>query len=243
MVDLRDHRHFVECGSTNDIAREWIGDAVEPAAEWSVVTADFQTSGRGRRGREWWSQPGDNALMSVVVRPAYSVGDAWKLAFVAALAVSDVVVELGASPALKWPNDILIDGRKVSGILIETVIGMGSDWAAIVGIGVNVNQASFDDEYLYEVRPVSLQMALGRTVDVDVDVVRKLCLEKLIEREGQHRREGFAAIVAAWQERMASGYEIKRGASRGIQSQLLDTGEIEVRLPDGTLARWGTVDA
>jgi len=238
---MTDYRHFAECGSTNDLAREWASDAGDSAPDGAMVTADYQTAGRGRRGRVWQSGAGENALMSVVLRPPYGVADAWRLGFVAALAVSDVVMDLGASAALKWPNDVLIEGRKVSGILVEAVALASGEWAAIVGVGVNVNQEAFGDDHLYEVRPISLLMALGRAVEVDR--VREMCRRRLIEREGQHRRDGFASIAAAWRLRMAPGFEIRRGASRGIQNQLLDTGEIEVRLPDGTLARWGTVEA
>ena len=231
--------HLTECTSTSDIARDWARDPANPAADGAVVTADFQTAGRGRRGRSWQSGAGENLLMSVVLRPPYPVTDAWHLAFVAALAVSDAVGEFGPAPELKWPNDILIDGRKVSGILVETVVDP-SGWAAIVGVGVNVNQAAFDDAAAFDVRPVSLRMATG--AEVGVDAVEEAVHRRLMAREAEHRQEGFLAVVAAWRSRMAPGFEIRSGAFHGTQTHLMDNGEIEVRLPDGTFTRWGTVD-
>jgi len=142
---------------------------------------------------------------------------------------------------LKWPNDILVDGCKIGGILIETTLDPSGTWAAIVGIGVNVNQTAFDNEASYEVTPISLRIAVGEgfpTRELAASVHRNL-----LAREQQHRSTGFFAIVSAWRERMAPSFEIKRGDERGIQRDLLVDGRVHVELPDGTFAQWGTVDA
>lgn len=117
-----EHREQVD--STNALAFR-LG-----AVHGTVVLADSQTAGRGRRGRTWASVPG-NLFLSIVVRPP-EVGQLGQLAFVAAVAVGEA---LGAIEGIgfKWPNDILLDGRKIAGILIEA-----DDGAAAVGIGVNL---------------------------------------------------------------------------------------------------------
>lgn len=231
-------RHLVECASTNDIAREWARDG---APEGATVTADFQTAGRGRRGRIWHSTPGENLLISVVLRPPDLLADAWILAFVAALAVSDALAEFGVVSQLKWPNDILVEGRKVAGVLVETSALSGGDWAAVVGVGVNVNQARFAEDAAYEVRPISMRIALGE--EMAVEKVGEAVARCLLSREADRRSHGAASILANWRERMALDFEIKRGPERGIQSSLEDDGRICVQLPDGTFARWGTLDA
>ena len=237
--DKQGYRRYDECTSTNDLARDWINDADNPPSDYACVITDHQTAGRGRRGREWWAKQGENLLMSMIMLPDYDVSRAWELAFVAALAVSDAIEAFGLMSQLKWPNDVVIGGCKVAGTLVETVVDATKGWAAIVGVGINVNQMEFGEGY--EVTPTSMQLELGR--ELIVTNVAGALYSGLRTWEDLHRNNGFPAIVAAWNHRMAAGFEIKRGPSRGIQMQLLDTGEIEVRLADGTLARWGTVDA
>jgi BirA family biotin operon repressor/biotin-[acetyl-CoA-carboxylase] ligase len=118
------HVHYKSIGSTNDRARELAG---EGAPHGAIVTADEQTAGRGRRGRSWASPLGQSLLMSVVLRSAPGL-----LTLRTAVAV---VIACGDKARIKWPNDVLINERKVAGILCEQA--PGQDWA-IAGIGVNV---------------------------------------------------------------------------------------------------------
>ena len=115
-------RHVAECDSTNDLARAWATDAADPAPHGALVTADFQTRGRGRRGRQWDAAPGESALMSFVLRPHIPLADAWHLGFLAALATSDALRAMGLHAQIKWPNDVLLQGAKVAGVLVETVL-------------------------------------------------------------------------------------------------------------------------
>src|SRR5580704_5121827 len=114
-------RHYEVCTSTSDLAREWAASTSDAAPDGAVVAADYQTAGRGRRGRIWQSEPGDNVLMSVVLRPPYDLSVAWRLAFVAAVGTAEALDAFGVTSTLKWPNDILVEGRKCGGILVETV--------------------------------------------------------------------------------------------------------------------------
>ena len=125
-----------EAGSTNDEAKE---RAAGGAADGTVVWARVQRSGRGRRGRSWVSPPG-NLYVSVVLRPACEARSLAQLSFVAALAVHDLVDGfLPGRARCKWPNDVLVDGGKVAGILLESALGPGGrvDWV-VLGIGVNL---------------------------------------------------------------------------------------------------------
>jgi len=121
-------------GSTNDEATRL---AETGAAEGTVVWSREQTGGRGRRGRHWASPIG-NLYSSTILRPACSAPRAAELGFVAALAVADMV-PAGRDVRVKWPNDVLVDGGKIAGILPESAIGAGGEVEHVVlGIGVNV---------------------------------------------------------------------------------------------------------
>lgn len=118
------HVHYASIGSTNDRARELAADG---AVHGTIVTADEQTAGRGRRGRSWESPLGQSLLLSVVLRSPPDL-----LTLRVAVAAANAC---GDDAQIKWPNDVLVDGRKVAGILCEQT--PGEDWA-VAGIGVNV---------------------------------------------------------------------------------------------------------
>jgi len=124
-------------GSTNDRARELL---VEADGDGAVVVADEQTAGRGRRGRTWQSPPGRNLYLSVALVPALAAVDAWRLGLATALAVAGAC-ETVARIDLKWPNDVVAagDGRKVAGLLVETMVESDRLRGAVLGIGINVN--------------------------------------------------------------------------------------------------------
>jgi BirA family transcriptional regulator, biotin operon repressor / biotin---[acetyl-CoA-carboxylase] ligase len=134
-------------GSTNDEARQL---ARQGAAAGTVVWALEQTAGRGRRGR-YWSSPRGNLFASLILRPACSTERAAQLGFVAGLGVGDALAQLApglGAPAYKWPNDVLIRGRKIAGILLESEIGPHDNpGLLIVGIGVNLASAPPDAEF------------------------------------------------------------------------------------------------
>ena len=135
-IGHRVERH-TSIGSTNDRARELLEGA---DGHGSVVVAEEQTSGRGRRGRTWLSPPGRNLLMSVALVPELAAAEAWRLGLATALAVAEAC-DAVAPVALKWPNDIVAaaDGRKLGGLLIETMAEGDRLSGAVLGIGINVN--------------------------------------------------------------------------------------------------------
>jgi BirA family transcriptional regulator, biotin operon repressor / biotin---[acetyl-CoA-carboxylase] ligase len=141
MNEFRWQIHRVqETGSTNDEARKL---AAAGAPSGSVVVAEAQTAGRGRRGSVWISPPGRNLIGSFVWKPDFSM-EAWpQLTHAIALAIALCLERLGLRPALKWPNDVYVSDRKVCGILLETC-SAPSGMAAIIGFGLNVNLAAHE---------------------------------------------------------------------------------------------------
>ena len=174
---------YASLPSTQDYVKEL---AEEGLPEGIVVQCLEQKKGRGRHGNEWVSPIG-NLYMSVLLRPGCPVGEAGQISFVAAVALSaamDEVLEKGHKKTLKWPNDILIDGRKVSGILIEKE---GEAYA--LGMGVNILSAPEGAVCLKE---------LAGENRLAIHPFRDLALEKLGHYYGTWQKKGFAPIRKQW---------------------------------------------
>lgn len=208
-------------GSTNDEAAR-LADA--GAAEGTVVWAREQTGGRGRRGRHWASPVG-NLYSSTILRPACAAPRATELGFVAALAVSDIV-PAGRAVRVKWPNDVMVDGGKIAGILLESSIGQGGHVEHVVaGIGVNVGFAPQLPEMRYP------GAALGGSVEAALEGLARALAGRLAD----WRRDGFEAVRAAWLAKAGPlgtevdvrlGEELVRGHFAGLDREgalLLDT--------------------
>jgi BirA family transcriptional regulator, biotin operon repressor / biotin---[acetyl-CoA-carboxylase] ligase len=150
-------------GSTNDRARELLAGA---DGDGSVVVAEEQTAGRGRRGRTWLSPPGRNLYLSVALEPALAAVDAWRLGLATALAVAGAC-ESVAPITLKWPNDVVAvgDGRKVGGLLVETMVESDRLRGAVLGIGLNVNWRRSEMPADLRERATSLADLHGASVD------------------------------------------------------------------------------
>ena len=171
-------------GSTNDEAAH-LADAGAP--EGTVVWSREQTGGRGRRGRHWASPVG-NLYTSTILRPDCPAQRAAELGFAAALAVADIV-PAGREVRVKWPNDVLVDGGKIAGILLESAIGQtGQVQHVVAGIGVNVGFAPQLPEMRY---PGS---ALGGSVEAALEKLTAALAARLAE----WRREGFETVRATW---------------------------------------------
>ena len=155
--------YLPETGSTNTEARRL---AQAGAPEGALVIADYQTAGRGRLDRRWLAPPGSSLLLSLIFRPALAPHQAQRLTMICGLALLEAVeAETGLRLGLKWPNDALIGGRKVAGILTELSLrGAAVDYA-VVGMGLNVNldPARLPDDLLAPA--TSLSHELGRPVD------------------------------------------------------------------------------
>ncbi|MGH7385562.1 MAG: biotin--[acetyl-CoA-carboxylase] ligase, partial [Candidatus Rokuibacteriota bacterium] len=139
--------------------------AAAGAPEGTVVTARHQRAGRGRRGREWWDAPGESLLVSVLLRPPSPPAVVPQLSLVGALAVVEAFALGGVTARIRWPNDLLIDARKVCGILAEASSGVsragtGILHHVILGIGINLNQTEFPESLAP--RATSLRLVTGR---------------------------------------------------------------------------------
>ena len=180
-----------EAGSTNDEAKE---RASAGAPEGTVVWAGRQRAGRGRRGRAWKSPPG-NLYLSVLLRPACTARSVAQFSFVAALAALDLMDgSLPGRARCKWPNDILLDGAKVAGVLLESSLGPGGrvDWV-VLGIGVNlVSHPGIKGPV-----PSTSLVAAGGPPLAPADALGAL-LAALSRRRQEWEDEGFDAVRHAW---------------------------------------------
>jgi len=217
VIDHLNITKLAQVSSTND----WLAEraATSPDASW--VRADVQTGGRGRRGRVWVSQPG-NLFASVVVRSQPGEGPPQQLSFVAALALDRALLRWVAPErlSLKWPNDLLLDGVKCAGILLEAQAG-----ATIIGFGVNL----VDHPTAVE-RPANSLAAAGITPPGAAELCAAVA-ESLATTRAQWRNNGFAGIRTAWLAR-ASGLGHRLEARLGHETL---TGRFEDLAADGAL--------
>lgn len=180
--DVRLHERL---GSTND---ELLRLALQGAASGTVVCADEQTAGRGRQARQWYS-PAGNLYFSLLLRPATEPARMPELGFVTALVVADTVDALlpaSSRASLKWPNDVLVNGSKIAGILLEQI-----DGALVIGIGLNILHAPEYASY-----PVTTVAACGGLATVDG--ARGILLDRMARHLAAWEQDGFAPARVAW---------------------------------------------
>lgn len=230
--------YWVETDSTNLRAHE-LGKA--GAVEGTVVLADSQTAGKGRLGRKWCSPPGVNVYASVLVRPPVAPRYASQLTFLSAAAVARAVAEIGNLPVtVKWPNDVLVRGRKVAGLLNELDAETERIHYLVLGIGVNLNMelGQFPEDLRYPA--TSLMLECGKKVSRR-DFSRCM-LRHLDSLYSLYLAQGFEPVLAAWQEyfdltgRMVEvDYQDRRvvGCVKGLNSD----GALLLDLADGSTER------
>ncbi|HEV2264844.1 MAG TPA: biotin--[acetyl-CoA-carboxylase] ligase [Stellaceae bacterium] len=222
---------FDTLASTSDEARRL---ARAGAPEGTVVTARVQTAGRGRQGRIWVSQPG-NLHASVLLRPDAPMARTAQLGFAAGLAVADALHAFApkALVTLKWPNDALLDGCKVAGILLESEgDAVGRVAFVVIGIGVNLAAYPADTEF-----PAISLKAATRTAPKPEAFLAALAPALALWYE-RWRSEGFAALRRAWLERAAGLGQALRARLPGETVEgrfagLDDDGMLLLDLPQG----------
>lgn len=234
----RDIRVFQQTTSTNDVVEKLARDGVK---EGAVVFAETQTKGRGRLGRSWFSSVARGLWFSVLLRPPLAPQSTTQLTIVAAIAVARAVQrQTGLTPAIKWPNDILLHDRKLVGILTELNAELDRINYVILGIGVNVNleRADFPPELRDKV--TSLRLELGRPVDraaLAAGLLRELDADYARLRAGQ-----FPQLADEWERQCVTlGRQVTiRTPSRevlGRAEALDDDGALLVRTQHGRLER------
>lgn len=224
------------CESTQLIAHD---EAQSGAPNGTVIIAEEQTLGKGRMSRPWNSVAGKGVWMSVIARPALTPQQAPQMTLVAAVAVTRAIQEVtGIEPTIKWPNDILVNGKKVTGILTELQADPDRVKAIILGIGINVNQT--EEDFPVELRPIasSLKMVLGHSINRAKLIAKTL--EFLEHYTDIYITHGFSPIKLLWEGysntagkriRAVMFNETIEGTALGISNE----GMLELRLDDGTV--------
>jgi BirA family transcriptional regulator, biotin operon repressor / biotin---[acetyl-CoA-carboxylase] ligase len=236
------HGHYFEAvESTQDEAR---AAARFGAAHRSIFVADFQRAGRGRQGRAWLAEPGVALMMSLVFRDAAAQPAPLRWTTLASVSLVEAIEQVvpGVGPSIKWPNDVLLDERKVAGILAETSLD-AQGLQAIVGVGVNVNSGPAE---LAKVGAVatSLRMASGHPVD------RGQLLLAFVRSIDAWLVRSPGELTSVWQARLwGRGQRVRlREPGLGDEDQEVvvlgvgPDGSLRVRLPDGTERRTSTAE-
>jgi BirA family biotin operon repressor/biotin-[acetyl-CoA-carboxylase] ligase len=227
--------HFYKIGSTNTAA---MAAAADGAPEGTVFLAEEQTAGRGRGANSWESQRSTGIYCSVIVRPTLPPSEVLVLSLAAGLAVQSAIkqVDSRVNPDLKWPNDLLIDGKKVCGILTEMNSEATSVRYIVVGIGINVNQASFPKE----LGAISLRQVTGgewSRVEVVAALLKSLDREYRQLLEGPGARESILRRFvenSSWVQDKAVHIEDHGSNYEGTTEGLDQRGFLRLRTANGT---------
>lgn len=223
-------RHQPSADSTNDVVAGWVRTG---CSDGQALWVDRQTGGRGRRGRVWVAPPGENLTLSIAVVGARYRPVMLLLPLAAGVGAAAAIAALGVDVRLKWPNDLLVDGRKLGGILCEAVL-QGSDFVgAVVGVGVNVN--SRPEDLGAGVAPLATSIAVARGAPTDVGLLAaavRLEVARACDRLASGERTG---VLDAWRQRDATaGRRVEAGGAAGTALGIDERGALLVRRDDGT---------
>lgn len=228
---------FDDLGSTNLKAFE-LGRTGAP--EGTVVIADAQSAGKGRIGRRWESPPGMNLYTSIILRPPVPPQAAQNLTFLAAVAVAGAIEGYCGPPEVKWPNDILIEGKKVAGILMEMDSELDRIHFVVAGIGININmeEASMPEG----IRDIATSVRTRSGKAVDRARLAGALYSGMEKWYKVYLKDGFAPIRDAWKRYFrAEGKSIKvvsfSSATAGICAGIDDDGALLLRTPAGKVER------
>lgn len=230
--------HYLnECTSTQTIAHELVRNG---ALDGTLVIAETQTNGKGRMARHWESTGGKGIWMTLIIRPNVMPQQAPQFTLVTAVAVVNAMKSLykDFKPVIKWPNDILINGRKCTGILTEMIAEIDRVQALLIGIGINVNQDLSD--FPQELRSIATSVSLEEKKEIDRAELIATILKYLEHYSDQYIKDGFVPIKKLWEE--ASGTigkrikattltEVIEGKAIGITEE----GVLEIQLDNGEI--------
>jgi BirA family transcriptional regulator, biotin operon repressor / biotin---[acetyl-CoA-carboxylase] ligase len=227
--------HWLEStGSTNDVAARL---AESGAEEGTTVVAEMQTAGRGRHGRIWFSPPGAGLYVSVIVRPGTGLDNgespAALLTLASGVAIAEAIRAVTGLPAeIKWPNDVLIGGRKLAGILAEAAVQAGMVQFIVVGFGVNLQPAAYPPPLASRVTSIEIET----TRPAERALILAAILAALGERYADLRAGRFDAILSAWRQLAPSlqgalvEWDSPAGAVRGVAQDIDRHGALLVRV-------------
>lgn len=231
LLQPRPVRFYPQADSTNDIALAWLREGAPGGA---AVIADEQLKGRGRKGRTWHTPPGVALAVSVIVQPPQAA--LYQVSMLGAVVICELAESLGlADVAIKWPNDVQVGGRKISGVLPEVAWEGERLLGVVLGMGVNV-RVDFSGTELAE-RATSIETALGKAAD------RAELLRYLLARvDHWAARFGSVALVDAWKQRINTIGQVvsistETGTIHGAAQAVDAHGALLVRDDDGKIQR------
>lgn len=220
--------YFAQTDSTNKQARLL---AREGTKHGTLVIADTQSAGRGRRGRGWISPAGEGVFMSLIVRPEMPPSEVAKMSLTLALAVARAIErETGLDARIKWPNDIVIGGRKVCGLLLEMDATAEKVNSIVAGVGINVHQSVFDEEIAHTAS--SLDLLCGRRVS------RSAIVRAFLEEFERAAALADEEMMQAYRGRSATiGQRVQviglSGTYTGTAQGITESGTLLVEADDG----------
>ncbi len=208
---------------------------------FTAISADFQTAGMGQIGSKWVSAPGQNALMSIIIYPGFlNVSESFKLQFLASLTCVEVLNSFidGNALSIKWPNDILVDRKKIAGVLIRNIFMGSTIRSSVIGFGLNVNQSAFPT---LQTPVTSLKSITGKEHSVE-DIRRQLykkfkVLYELLEK-GKSLKELYLMMLYGYEDQF-SFYDMKEQSYKsGEIVDVMGSGHLVVKVGT-TLEKYG----
>ncbi len=224
-LPLGEVKYFDSIGSTNTEALAW---ATNDAKDLSLVIADEQTAGRGRLDRKWFTPPGTALAFSLIVHPtAEEEAYLTRVVGLAALAIVDALQARGLIAQIKWPNDVLLNGRKVAGILVESVWSGEKVDYVVIGIGINVLKGAAPPADLLQFPATSLEESLGPAVERE-EILRDILAGIIALRT----HLGTDSFIASWEKVLAfRGEQVQIEEANGS----FTAGKLLGLEPDGSL--------
>lgn len=221
-----------EIDSTNNYAKS----NIENFADRTVIHARRQTLGRGRMTRRWVDLGDGNLFMSIVLKPSENFNDIYpNITQYLSVALCNVLESYGLNPQIKWPNDVLIDGKKIAGILSESVMQGGIFKGLVLGIGVNLNAVQADVEAVPDKIVTALNLELGRKIDLEE--FRSTLVNEFFKNYDEFLESGFSMIKEDYINRNCFlnkelNVQIFNNIESGLATSITDSGEL-VLLKDG----------
>jgi len=231
-LNLREIQFFDSTGSTNDKALAW---AKNGANDLSLIVADEQTLGRGRLDRPWFTPPKTALAFSLILRPTYDEKPLLsRTVGLAALALADALQTLNLDPQIKWPNDILLNGRKLAGILIESTWSEDEVDSLVIGMGINVAKAAVPATDILGFPATSLENMLGYIPD------RKVLLHAIIGNIIALRPHiGTDSFMSSWEKKLAyygRQVRVEMGGDKAVSGRVVgleSDGSLRLKDDDG----------
>ena len=228
--------YYPSCNSTQTIATN---KAREGASHGTLVISEEQTAGRGRLDRTWESSAGKGIWMSVIIRPNISPQYAAQFTLVAAVAIARAIEDVTSCiPSIKWPNDLLLNGKKMTGILTELQSDMDRIQAIIIGIGVNVNQSS--DAFIGPLQSIATSLKLETGAEVNRALLTSKILFYLEKYSDMYVEFGFEPIKLIWESYNCTiGKRIRattlRETVEGLALGITNHGALKLQLDSGEI--------